>query len=113
MVVRMTSEQLGHMALADAEALASRLESAARTIRDAMALLGGGPMLTPAHAASPLGLPTTPAITWIPDAVRMTNKGPLVLTPEERARKAAMRAERLAELPDNIRAIEEQHQEDA
>lgn len=37
----MTPEDLGAMTLADLEAMAARCETAARTIRDAMALLGG------------------------------------------------------------------------
>jgi hypothetical protein len=114
----MTPEQLGAMTLADAEALATRLESAARTIRDAMALMGGGPvsgMGAWAQGApkSIADLPPTQPAAPAQDLVRpslgpvMTNKGPVALTAEEQARKAALRAERLAELPDNIRALEE------
>jgi len=112
----MTPEQLGAMTLADAEALAGRLEAAARTIREAMALMGGGmpvagqpaPFLTTSEASH--GHPATIAAMRATGPV-MTNKGPLALTAEEQARKAALRAERLAELPDNIRALEEANPE--
>ena len=83
----MSPEQLGAMTLADAEALAARLESAARTIRDAMSLMGGGvPQTMESIARGPM-------------LTMGVNRGPpsaIEWTPAELAERERLRAQRLA-----------------
>lgn len=63
----MTPEELGTLTLADLEAMATRLEGAARTIRDAMTLLHGAPQAGLTQVAPPpVGVPR-PAVDS-PDA---------------------------------------------
>lgn len=75
----LTAEQLGQMTLADAEALATRLESAARTIRDAMALMGGAPSVSSPVVLHNASATPAPVVQW---------------TPEEMAERERLRRER-------------------
>lgn len=104
----LTTEQMSSMTLADAEAVASRLEGAARTIRESLAMLGGAPPVQSAPRAGPacsmcgaVGPHTCPfeqrAAQVAPSAVLVTNKGPVRLTDEEIGQRDALRREREAE----------------
>lgn len=89
---------LSTMTLADAEALAARLETAARTIRDALAMMGG-PVSVPSVWTPQPPIASTMTFTPAPASplVLMTNKGPVRLTDEEQAQKDQLRREREAE----------------
>lgn len=103
------SLDLSAMTLADAEALAARLETAARTIRDALAMMGtphatvsvpfvqqAGPFPDAVLTVTP---PPPPGVRFLPDlhAPIVTNKGPVRLTDAEQAQRDALRREREAE----------------
>ena len=98
----MTPEQLSSMTLGDAEAMATRLEVAARTIREAMSLMGGGanwPQVVETTRTGDVAAMTRP--TFAPNPAH-------VLTPSEQAEKARlMRQIRGPELPSDIEAAEE------
>lgn len=63
----MTAKQLSALTLADIEAIAERLGAAARTIRDAQALLGGGAPVEAQLEVRPTA-PAPPAlkVRWTP-----------------------------------------------
>lgn len=92
---------LSSMTLADAEALAARLETAARTIRDALAMMGGATAVPSRMTLDRYDAPVSRSIELVAPAssvpVLMTNKGPVRLTDEELAQKAALRAQREAD----------------
>lgn len=96
------SLDLSAMTLADAEALAARLETAARTIRDALSMMGGPATVTVASQwtaapAAPSGALTATPTPPAPMSILMTNKGPVRLTDAEQAQRDALRREREAE----------------
>lgn len=95
---------MNEMTLAEIEALAERLGAAAKTIRDAQALLGGG------HMRSPEGFVPV-QINGVTHAVPQAPRGgdnPLLTAAEnaERRRLIKMNTEPLN--PDDIEALERQ-----
>ncbi len=78
---------LDSMTLGELEALAARLGAAAKTIREAMAMMGGMQ-----------NLPTAPAQTFVPEAVHRDTPNPL-LTPSEVAERTRILAQNRMNLP--------------
>ena len=89
----MTPVELECMTLGDLEAMASRLDAAARTIRDAMALMRGTTEAAP-----------VPVVTRDPAAPIQTNKGPVTLSAAERAERQRLLRQNL---PADIAEAEE------
>lgn len=97
----LTPEQIGALTLVDLEAIGERFGSALKTIRDAQALLGGGPV---AIATTGIAAPVAP-VRHLPPTRTMTP-----LTPgeaEEMARQRDMLVKQNRaddEFPDSIAA---------
>lgn len=91
---------LSTMTLGEFFALADRVGEAARVIREAQAMMGGGSPVAPSDAPKVIHLPLTPPghpLAGRIGDVLMTNKGPVRLTDEELAQREALRREREAE----------------
>jgi len=89
----MTPVEIERMTLGDLESMAARMESAAKTIRDAMALLHGG--------AAPAAVVTATA----PQPAHTA--GPADLSPAEKAERARLLSRIRGEgLPDDIKQME-------
>lgn len=90
----MTPEQMSAVTLGEFEAMATRLEAAAKQIRDAMALLGGAPAAVAVPVAAPAPASKVPvrSVEWTPAELA------------ERQRLA--RLARGPELPEDIERME-------
>lgn len=81
----MTNEEIDRLTIAEVRAISERASDALSRFREVQSMLGA-PLSVPAAHSPPPGSPS------LLQGVIQTNKGSLVLSPEERARKLALPA---------------------